>query len=67
MFIAIRELKLELSSEKIGHLFHAPISYVCPFTVIHEFDLELEKAQIGTESAIFHPAWPWNLTDDLEK
>ena len=39
------------------------------FIAISEFKLELPSgnAQIGWNSAIFCRAWPWNLTDDLEK
>ena len=39
------------------------------FVAIGQFKLELQSgnAKFGSESAIFWPAWPWNLTDDLKK
>ena len=53
----------------IGNLFHAPRSYVCHFIAIHELKIELPSgnAQIIAESSVFHPVWPWNLTNDLGK
>ena len=53
----------------IGHLFYATSSFVHHFVAIGEFKLELQSgnAQFGSNSTIFRAAWPWNLTDDLEK
>ena len=53
----------------IGHLFYATLSFVHHFVAICEFKLELQSgnAQFGSNSTIFRAAWPWNLTDDLEK
>ena len=36
---------------------------------IREFKYELPfgKAQIRDKSLVFHPVWPWNLADDVEK
>ena len=53
----------------IGHLFYDCASFVHHFVTIGEFKLELQSgnAQIGSKSTIFLAAWPWNLTDDLEK
>ena len=53
----------------IGHLFYDSASFVHHFVTIGEFKLELQSgnAQIGSKSTIFWAAWPWNLTDDLEK
>ena len=38
------------------------------FKAMGELKLELQSvnSQFGSKSAIFCPAWPWNLTDDLE-
>ena len=53
----------------IGHLFYATSSFVHHFIAISQFKLELESgnAKFGSKSTIFCPAWPWNLTDDLER
>ena len=53
----------------IGHLFYATSSFVHHFATIGQFKLGLQSgnAQFGSKSAIFHPVWPWNLTDDIEK
>ena len=53
----------------IGHLFYATSSFVHHFVAIGNFKLELQsgKAQFGSNSTIFRAAWPWNLTDDLQK
>ena len=53
----------------IGHLFNATSSFVHHFTTISEFKLKLQSgnAKFGSKPVIFGPAWPWNLTDDLEK
>ena len=55
--------------ETIGHLFYATSSFVHHFVAIGDFKLELQSgnAQFGSNSTIFRAAWPWNLTDDLEK
>ena len=52
-----------------GRLFYATSSFVHHFVVTGEFKLELQSgnAQFGSKSTIFLAAWPWNLTDDLEK
>ena len=53
----------------IGHLFYATSSFVHHFVAIGELELELQfgNAQSGSNSTIFRAAWPWNLTDDLQK
>ena len=55
----------------IGHLFYATCtsSFAHHFIAIGEFKLKLKSgnAQFGSYSTIFRAAWPWNLTDDLEK
>ena len=53
----------------IGLLFYTTSSFVHHFKAMGKFQLELQygNAQIWSKSAIFCPAWPWNLTDDLEK
>ena len=52
-----------------GHLFYATSSFVHHFVAIGDFKLELQSgnAQFGSNSTIFRAAWPWNLTDDLQK
>ena len=52
----------------IGHLSYVASSFVHNFIAIGEFKLMLQSgnAQFGSKSAIYCPAWPWNLTDDLE-
>ena len=56
-------------SKTIGHLFYATSSFLHHFKAIRKLKLELQSgnAQFGSKSTIFCPAWPWNLTDDLEK
>ena len=56
-------------SKTIGHLFYTTSSFVQHFIAIGEVTLELQSgnAQSGSNSKIFRPVWPWNLTDDLEK
>ena len=53
----------------IGHLSYATLSFVHHFIAIGDFKLELESgnAQIGSNSSLFLPVWPWNFADDLEK
>ena len=53
----------------IGHLFYATSSFVHHFVAIGDFKLELQSgnAQFGSNSTIFTAAWPWNLTDDVQK
>ena len=53
----------------IGHLFYTTLSFVHHFKTICIFKLGLQSgnAQFGSTLAIFCPAWPWKLTDDLEK
>ena len=55
--------------QTIGHLSYATSSFVQHFIGFGEFKLELQSgnAQFGSQSAIFCPVWPWNLTDDLKK
>ena len=52
-----------------GHLFYTTSSFVHHFKAMSEFNLEFQfgNAQFWSKSAIFCPAWPWNLMDDLEK
>ena len=56
-------------SKIIGHLFYATSSFVHHFVAIGEFKLELQSgnAQSGSNSVLCRAAWPWNLTDDLQK
>ena len=56
-------------SKTIGHLFYATSSFVHHFVAIGEFKLELQSgnAQSWSNSVLFRAAWPWNLTDDLQK
>ena len=53
----------------IGHLFYTTSSFVHDFKSIDEVKLELESGnpQFGSKLEIFCPAWPWKLTDDIEK
>ena len=53
----------------IGHLSYAASSSVHHFIAIGEFKLELQSGntKFGSKSTNFLVAWPWNLTDDLEK
>ena len=53
----------------IGLLFYSTSSLMHHFIGICEFKMELHSgnAQFGSKLAIFCPAWPWNLTDDLDK
>ena len=53
----------------IGHILCATTSFVHHFIAICEFEMELQSgnAHFGSESVIFCPVWPWNLTHDLEK
>ena len=53
----------------IGHLFYSTSSFVHHLIAIGVLKLELQSgnAQSGSNSTIFRAAWPWNLTDDLEK
>ena len=53
----------------IGHLSFAVSSFVQHFIAIGVFKLELlsGNAQFGSNSTIFRPVWPWNLTYDLEQ
>ena len=50
-------------------LFYSTSSFVHHFVTIGALKLELQSgnAQFGSNSTIFRAAWPWNLTDDLEK
>ena len=54
---------------KKGHLFYATPSFVYHFIAICEIKVKLQSGntKFGSKSAIFCPAWPWNLTDDIEK
>ena len=53
----------------IGHLSYPLSSYMHHFINLCAFKLELQSgnAQFGSNSTIFRAAWPWNLTDDLQK
>ena len=48
---------------------YATSSFVHHFVAIGEFKLDLQfgNPQFGSKSTILLAAWPWNLTDDLEK
>ena len=52
----------------IGHLFYITSSFVHHLKPL-EFKLDLRSgnAQFGSQSAIYWPVWPRNLTDDLEQ
>ena len=52
----------------IGHLFYVASSFVHHFIAIGEYKLKLQSGnpQFGSNSAIYCPMWPWNLTYDLE-
>ena len=52
-----------------GNLFYVTSSFIHHSISIGEFKLKLQSgnAQFGSTSSIFCPAWPWNLTNDLEK
>ena len=70
IFRAVWPCNLTDDPEKtIGHLFYATSSFVHHFVAIGAFILELQSGNghIGSNSTIFRAAWPWNLTDDLEK
>ena len=56
-------------SKTIGHLFYSTSSFVQHLVAIGVFKFELQSRnpQCGSNSTIFRPVWPWNLTDDLEK
>ena len=58
-----------MTLQTIGHLFYASSNFVHHFVAIGEFKLELQSgnAQSGSNWTIFWAAWPWNLTDDIEK
>ena len=51
--------------------FDATSSYVYHFVHIGEFELELQSGNVfvrfWSNSTIFRPVPPWNLTDDLAK
>ena len=53
----------------IGHLFYATSSFVYHFIAFCEIKMKLQSGntKFGSKLAIFCPAWPWHLTDDLEK
>ena len=53
----------------IGHLFYATSRFVYHFIAISEIKMKLQSGntKFGSKSAIFCPAWSWNLMDDLEK
>ena len=58
----------DLEKQYGTYLFYATLSFVHHFKAIGEFkQLQSRNAQFGTKSAIFCPAWPWNLMDDIEK
>ena len=52
-----------------GPLIYTTLSFVQHFKAIGILKLELQPgdAQFGSKLAISGPAWPWKLTDDLEK
>ena len=51
-----------------GHLFYTMSNFVHHFKSIGEVKLELQSgnAQFTSKLAVFCPAWPWNLMNDLE-
>ena len=53
----------------IGHFIYTTSSFVHHFKSIGEVKLKLQSgnAQFGSKLVIVCPAWPWNLTIDLEK
>ena len=52
----------------IGHLSYATSGFVHRFTTIGQFKLELQSGNpLGSNSVIFGPVWPRNLTDNLGK
>ena len=53
----------------IGHFFYASSSFVHHFIAIDELMLELQSGNtlFGSKSTFVIAAWPWNLTDYLEK
>ena len=53
----------------IGHIFYTKLSFVHHFKSICIFKLEVQSwnAQFRLKLVIFCPAWPWKLTNDLEK
>ena len=51
--------------KSIGHLSYAASSSVRHFVAIGKFKLELQSG--NAQLTIFLAAWPWKLTDDLEK
>ena len=55
--------------ETIEPLFSVTSSFVQHIGAICEFKLELRSGnpKFGSNSVIFCPLWPWNLTDDIEK
>ena len=72
IFVSCVTLKLDRWPWKtIGHLFYAVSSLVHRFIAISGFKLELQlqsgNAQFRSNQWFFCPAWPWNLTDDIEK
>ena len=58
----------EWTWKTIGHLYFSASSFVHHFKAISKLQLKLqsENSQFRSESPIFCPVWPWNLTDDLE-
>ena len=52
----------------IGHIFYTTSSFVHHFKSISELKLVLQSGNTQFElKSIFLAAWPWNLTDALEK
>ena len=53
----------------IGHLFYTTLSFAQNSKAIGVLKLELQSgnARFKPKLEIFCPAWPWKLTDDLEK
>ena len=53
----------------IEHLFYSTGSFVqhCKAIGILKLQLQSGNARFGSKLAMFCPAWPWKLTDDLEK
>ena len=59
----------EWPNKTIGHISHAPRSYMCHLTAMSILELTLQSGntQFGSKSSIFQTIRPWNLVDDLEK
>ena len=50
----------------IGHVFHAPPSFVHHFVVVCKLKLELQSVNAQFGANLFWPLLPWHLTSDLD-